>query len=143
MAFSAHPLQHLRLPHARRPVLLWALALLVLLKAFVPLLAAEAAHARNVPIADICGVYGVEVSLRTPAGPDPWEPAGHPSPAAQEHCALAPLLGSATVVPAVAVVVPLPVPPHYMAAHLVAAFAPPDPWLAWLVERLHAPPSRV
>lgn len=52
-------LQHNRTAALKRPFVLWLLALLVLLKAAVPLLASAAATVRGVALIEVCSVYGV------------------------------------------------------------------------------------
>lgn len=114
-----------------------ALVLAVLLRAAVPGLAAAAAQARGVAVADICSVYGV----RTLPADEPPPDAG---PHAAHHlgCLLAPLLGAA----------PLPALPPTLAAIEPAAShpaptcqptaSPHDAARRWLTLHLHAPPAR-
>lgn len=57
---AARPLlQHTRATALERPFLLWLLALLVTLKAAVPMLASAAAAMRGVALVEVCSVYGV------------------------------------------------------------------------------------
>lgn len=52
-------LQHTRTAAAKRSWVLWLLALLVALKAAVPMLASAAAAIRGVALVEVCSVYGV------------------------------------------------------------------------------------
>lgn len=114
-----------------------ALVLAVLLRAAVPWLAAAAAQARGVAVADICSAYGVRT---LPADEPP--PGTGPHTAHHLGCVLAPLLGAA----------PLPaLPPTLAAAGPGASHAAPtaqpaasphDAARRWLTLRLHAPPAR-
>ena len=101
-------LQHARTAAHERPFVLWLLALLVLLKAAVPLLASAAASMREVATVEVCTVYGVQTVAVAPEAID--APALHATghgvagdeapphaPSAtlehREHCALSPALG--------------------------------------------------
>lgn len=127
------------LPHTARAVWAWALVLAVLLKAAVPGLAAAAAQARGVALADVCSVYGVRTQPAEPAPPTD----AAPHAGAHLGCLLAPLLGAA----------PLPaLPPTLTPATRAACLTPPalprhplplhDASHRWLTLRLHAPPAR-
>ena len=52
-------LQSHRAAALERPLVLWLLALVVLLKTAVPLLASAAAAMREVALVEVCTVYGV------------------------------------------------------------------------------------
>ena len=121
-----------------RAVWAWVLVLAVLLKAAVPGLAASAAQARGLAVADVCSVYGVRTLPAAPAAP------AAPDPHASHHlgCLLAPLLGAP----------PLPALPPTLATEAGIALppartvgrpaSPHDAPLRWLTQRQHAPPTR-
>lgn len=125
------------------PAWFWALALLVLVKAAVPLLATVAAGTRGVDLVEVCSIYGtrtVEVTAQVGDKSAP-QTAGHS--VADGHCALSSVLGPAA--PSVHAE-SLAVVARSEALPLHAPLAAPDradPVLRWLVGRLHAPPSRV
>lgn len=145
-------------PRARFQRLAWtfALAAAVLLKAAVPFLAAGAAAAQGLPVAEICSVYGVRtaaVALASdhgehehhagaaqadgPASGSHDAPGGVPGHG--EHCALGALSAYAPAPPpAVAAIAPEP-----MAARLAAglgADAAPDATARWSALRKQGPP---
>lgn len=127
------------IPTTRAARAAWAAALVlaVLLRAAVPGLAAAAAQARGVAVADVCSVYGLRPLPADEPPPDSGPHAPHPL-----GCLLAPLLGAA----------PLPAAPRTLTAATAATFppataarpdaAPHDAPLRWLNRRLHAPPAR-
>lgn len=129
---------------AARQAWLWGLAVLLLLKAAVPLLAAAAADRQGVPLAQVCTVYGV----RTMAAANAWQ-VNHanpdspgetlPSHGSAEHCALASLAGGPLpdALPAVLAHAPPQAP---RAVPQRAGPLPADAARRWLSARLHAPP---
>lgn len=146
-------------PRARLQRLAWtfALAAAVLLKAAVPFLAAGAAAAQGLPVAEICSVYGVRTAAIALAS-DHGEQHDHHAVAAQadgpapgphdapggvpghgEHCALGALSAYAPAPPpAVAATAPAP-----MAARLAArpgADAARDATARWSALRKQGPP---
>ncbi len=140
---SPHPL----LPRSRaaRQAWLWCLAVLLVLKAAVPLLAAAAADRQGVPLAQVCTVYGVRtaaLAATLQAGHAPSDSPGDtlPSHGAGEHCALASLAGGPLpgAVPAVLAHAPPQAP---LATSGLAAPLPADAVQRWLSARLHAPPA--
>jgi hypothetical protein len=136
MALAGLPCRHAS--RTARAAWVALLVLAVLLRAAVPGLAAAAAQARGVAVADICSVYGVRT---LPANADPSPDTG---PHAGQHlgCLLAPLLGAAplpALPPTLAAAEPTASPPR--AAKLPTA-SPHDAARRWLTLRLHAPPAR-
>ncbi len=137
-----HPLQF-RL-RAARHAWLWCLAVLLVLKAAVPLLAAAAAVRQGVPLAQVCTVYGVRtapVADTAHAGHAlPDSPADHhASHGAGEHCALVSL--AAGPLPGGVPAVHAHAPPQALVASAVTGAAlPADAARRWLSARLHAPP---
>ena len=77
-------------------IALWAAICALLLKAAMPVLATGAAKAHNVPVADICSVYGVALRPVSDAGPDQYtdhrdheDRGSHPGDQhASDHCVL-------------------------------------------------------
>jgi hypothetical protein len=135
------PLQPLRALPARRPLLVWLLVCVVLLKVATPLLATVSARERAVSLAEVCSVYGVRsIALKEPSDTSKPVPSGH---ADAGHCVLTSLLGAAVVAaPAVAAVqLHAPAPTRFQA--LAKSPLPPDAGLAWLAGRTHAPPPLV
>jgi len=143
MSRQAIPLQLARTLRAR-PMLLWMLAMLVVLKAAVPLLAAASALQRGVTLAEVCSVYGVRIVVIEQGDQGSGAPAHTPSEhAGGDHCALTPLMGGALpATPAVAAVL-LHAPAAARTVPL--ADAPPlrDASRAWLAAHTHAPPPSV
>lgn len=131
-------------PAARR-AWLWCLAVLLVLKAALPLLAAAAADRQGVTLAQVCTVYGVRTAAALPAALPgehaPGDPQGDtlPSHGSAEHCALASLAGGPLpdAVPAVLAHAP---PQPTAAVPERAGPLPADAALRWLSARLHAPP---
>lgn len=125
------------------PAWFWALALLVLVKAAVPLLATVAAGARGVDLVEVCSIYGTRTVEVTAQADEKSAPPATGHGIADGHCALSSVLGpTAPSVHAES----LAVVPKSEAARLHApraALDRADPVLRWLVGRLHAPPSRV
>jgi hypothetical protein len=152
-----------------RPLVLWLLALVVLLKTAVPLLASAAAAMRGVALVEVCTVYGVHTQ-RLQAHDEPAAshggtmdhhtmvhdmahhaahgmseaPADGHSPAAalehREHCALSPLLGHAiAAAPSLAPVL-LHAPARAAKPVATRPVTPGDAGRAWLAQRFHAPP---
>jgi hypothetical protein len=138
---------------------LWAAGAALLLKAAVPMLAAAAAEARGVPVAEVCSVYGVALPGASHGGHGGHdedahaghahhhaEPSGHEdhsrhSTAAHsgDHCALTALA---------ALAVPETVMPAVMAARHVTADLPAAPCAglrdacaAWVARLKHGPPA--
>ena len=137
------------LPRSRaaRQAWLWCLAVLLVFKAAVPLLAAAAADRQGVSLVQVCTVYGVRtaaVSASMHAGhaqPDvPGDSA--PSHGGGDHCALGSLVAGPLpdALPAVLAHAP---PQALLATTRWAAPLPADAALRWLAARLHAPPVSV
>jgi hypothetical protein len=140
-----HPLHPLQ-PRSRatRHAWLWCLAVLLVLKAAVPLLAAAAAVRQGVPLAQVCTVYGVRtvpVAATAHAGHAlPDAPGDHQaSHGTGEHCALVSLAAGPLpdAVPAVQAHAP---PQARVATTVMDSALPADAALRWLSARLHAPP---
>lgn len=127
-------------PAARR-AWLWCLAVLLVLKAAVPLLAAAAADRQGVTLAQVCTVYGVRTAASMAAEDAAVDSQGDtlPSHGSAEHCALASLAGGPLpdAVPAVLAHAP---PQPTAAVPERAGPLPADAALRWLSARLHAPP---
>lgn len=131
-----------RWSHAR--IGFWVLGLLMLLKAAMPLLATLAAHARSLPLVEVCTVYGVRLVVSDERSPD--HPAGPEAPVdaaahVDKSCALTPLLASAAL-PTAATLPHWPARAQTPAAHpRTPAGIPADASRRWLTARLHAPPT--
>jgi hypothetical protein len=151
-------LQHTRTAALKRPFVLWLLALLVVLKAAVPLLASAAASLRDVATVEVCTVYGVQTVALEPAAADEMghhadghdmagDGAAPHTPAAtlehREHCALSPALGKllCATTPVAAVLLHAPQLPRI--ALPPPPLPPRDASLAWLARHTHAPPALV
>ena len=141
MHFDRSPLHLLRTLPARRPSLLWLLALIVLLKAAVPLLAAASARERGVSLTEVCSVYGVR-TVALEQGSDTSKPA-QSEHAGSEHCALTPLLGMAVLASPPVAAVRLHAPAQAQLRRPGEPLARSDASLDWLVARTHAPPLPV
>lgn len=119
----------------------WALglALALLLKAAVPLLAVAAADAQGKALFEVCSAYGV----RTVA-PDVAPTAPHPADEAAAHggepCVLASLLLLGGGTPPLFEFVPVAAAPTAVSAAAMAG--PHDASARWLTGLKHAPPAR-
>jgi len=133
----------------------WAAVGLLLLKAAVPLLAAGAAHARGVPVAQVCAIYGVALAAHGAHAGHPHDGAheGHAAPAGDDdgargdalhgsgHCALAALASLSTpdaaapALPSARDAAPAFVEPS-------RAVARPDACASWAARLRHGPPAR-
>lgn len=128
---------NLRQPTSRWAV--WVFAMVLLLKAAVPLLATASAELQGKALAEVCTVYGViTVSLDGQDQP----PAPKPSSATHhgQHCTLAALMAlSAPELQALAV------PPSQRAAASAQAAhrspQAPDASATWAARLRHGPPS--
>lgn len=80
-----------RLAPRQRAVVMWCLALVLLLKAAVPLLATAAAHSQGKTLVEVCTVYGV-ATIEVDSGDTAPAPADHGPGHAAEHCVLAAVL---------------------------------------------------
>jgi hypothetical protein len=141
MHFDRGPLQLLRALPARRPSLVWLLALIVFLKAAVPLLAAASARERGVSLAEVCSVYGVR-TVAPEQGLDTPKPA-QSEHAGSEHCALTPLLGTAVHASPPVAAVRLHAPAKARLQRPAEPLAQSNASFDWLVARTHAPPLPV
>lgn len=139
------------LPHRARVAFGVVVCTLLLIKAFVPLLASTAAQLRGQPVAEICSVYGVVLTqpageFAPPASPTdgtlPVPEPDAPSAAAHggDHC---PLSALAFLVSADAP------PPRWMATRPADAPATPphfdaiaDAVSRWVARMKHGPPAR-
>lgn len=114
----------------------WAVALVLLLKAAVPLLATASAHAQGKTLVEVCTVYGVATVALD--GQDP-APAHDPAtPHAAEHCALGSLvaLGATGSLPAADIATAAAdgtVRPHVSPPR-------PDAAATWVARLKHGPP---
>lgn len=141
---AASPLlQRHRAAALERPLVFWLLALVVLLKAAVPLLASAAASMHGVALVEVCTVYGVRMQSLPQAHDEPAD--GQPPAKAlehREHCALSPLLGHAiAAAPSLAPVL-LHAPARAALPAAASTVTPSDAGRAWLAQRFHAPPPR-
>jgi hypothetical protein len=144
MSAHATPLQRVRALPAR-PLLLWMLAMLLVLKAAVPLLASASAMQRGVALAEVCSVYGVRVGMpheHADAQSDAPAPKGSDH-ASGEHCTLTPVLGSGLLAASAIAAVLLRVPADVRTVQLVDVPPLPDASRGWLADRAHAPPFSV
>lgn len=139
--------------------LAWTLAVAAsfVLKAAVPMLAATAAAAQGLPVADVCPVYGVRLAAVEPdphahhhhhaQGADAADTAAsagdehrqHEARAHGEHCALGGLSLAAPATPASAAVL-APPPAVGAEARRDGAAAPRDAAARWVALRKHGPP---
>lgn len=131
-------MQHVRALRMRRALLV-GLAVLLLLKAAVPLIATFVARQQGVELAEVCSVYGVR--LLSTGNTLPNSPDGQVGQHADGHCLLGALLNAAFAPPQV--------PTTSLSSRSSESLelgtevtAPPrwDAQLAWFVARTHAPP---
>jgi len=145
----------------------WAVVCLLVLKAAVPMLAAGAAQARGIGVAEVCPIYGVALPFASqrhdahgdaghagvhagageehpgigeePLGLGDHGPHGH---AAQpgDHCALAGLASLAATGAALPAVTPAGAAPPGSAASAGVSFH--DACAAWAARLRHGPPAR-
>ena len=116
----------------------WGFALLLLLKAAVPMLATFSAQAQGKALAEVCTVYGVATVALD--GQDSAPVPDHTAAHAGEHCTLTGLMALAapeTLPPA------LPAPPQDAPAALVSHPSPqaPDACATWVARLKHGPPT--
>lgn len=132
-------MQHVRALRMRRALLV-GLAVLLLLKAAVPLIATFVARQQGVELAEVCSVYGVRQLSTGKALPDrPDGQAGHHE---DGHCLLGVLLTAAFAPPEVPTASASSRSSESVAPRPEAT-APPrwDAQLAWFAARTHAPPG--
>jgi hypothetical protein len=140
MSTPMNPLLQARVLVARRPMLRWLFAVLLVVNAAVPMLAAVAAHQQNVALGELCSIYGVRTASLEQGQPHGSQ--DHGQHAGGKHCTLTSALGAVLVagVPAPAVVLHAPAAPRAAGAP-VFEFRVDRPF-TWLVARIHAPPFR-
>jgi hypothetical protein len=117
----------------------WLVALALLLKAAVPMLAAASAHAQGKALVQVCTVYGM-ATVVVDADGQPVHPPEQAGAHGGEHCVLSGLV--ALGVPPSAKAVDA-VPPLSTAALRVAStwFQTADASAAWIARLKHGPPN--
>ncbi|KNZ31333.1 MAG: hypothetical protein AD742_17320 [Methylibium sp. NZG] len=128
---------NLRQPTARWAA--WAFAVLLLLKAAVPLLASASAQLQGKTLVEVCTVYGVTTVALEGADSSPQTEHGGAAHGG-EHCALTALM----MLPAPALQA-LAMPAVPQRADAVAASCPPprapDACATWVARLKHGPPA--
>jgi hypothetical protein len=119
----------------------WMLALALLLKAAVPLLATASAHAQGKTLVEVCTVYGVAtVALDAAEGkgetPAPASPGAH-----GEHCTLSSLLAFAAPPAPAPALLARATPPASDLAPAGRTPSAPDASARWVAGLKHAPPA--
>jgi hypothetical protein len=133
------PAMNLRQPTARWAVwAVWGFALLLLLKAAVPLLATASAELQGKALAEVCTVYGVTTVALD--GPDSGTSQGHGAAAhGGDHCTLTALVVLAAPEPQT-----LAAPVRHRADRARSSHSPQD-WrdasATWVARLKHGPPA--
>jgi hypothetical protein len=115
----------------------WVFAVVLLLKAAVPLLATASAHAQGKTLVEVCTVYGVATVALD--GQDSTPAPDHATPHAGDHCALTGLaaLAAPGTPPPMA---PMPGPIGTVALAHPSPQAP-DACATWVARLKHGPPA--
>lgn len=114
----------------------WAIALVLLLKAAVPMLATASAHAQGKTLVEVCTVYGVATVALDEQSPQPAT--DHAGAHSGDHCTLTALMAfTAPESPAGG----LPVAPAGKVAPISHPSAQaPDACATWVARLKHGPP---
>ncbi len=127
-----------RLAPRQRAAVMWCLALVLLLKAAVPLLATAAAHSQGKTLVEVCTVYGV-ATVEVDSGDTAPVPADHGTTHGAEHCVLAAVLALNAAEPT-----PSPWPSVQQGqappARASASTASPDATTQWVARLKQGPP---
>jgi hypothetical protein len=121
-------------------IALWAAVCVLVLKAAMPVLATGAAKVRDVPVAEICSVYGVVLHVASDGQGGDRQGSHRGDAHAPDHCALT---GLATLAFFGAGEPPV-LPPAGAAAGIRSAVACPaarDDCAAWAAQLHHGPPA--
>ena len=118
---------------------IWAFAMVLLLKAAVPLLASASAHVQGKALVEVCTVYGVATVVLDGQGsqPAPEHVAGH----AGDHCALTGLLALAAPELQPPALPDVPRDDAQQLSH--PSIQTPDACATWVARLKHGPPALV
>ena len=115
----------------------WAFALVLLLKAAVPMLASASAHVQGKALAEVCTVYGVATVALDGQAPSPLP--DHTAAHGGDHCTLTGLMALAAPEPQPVVLL---VPTRRAALARISHPSPeaPDACVTWVARLKHGPP---